>query len=248
MIPKIIHQIWIQGYDKIPLELLTYHQNCIRINGDFKYYFWDNTKIRNFLLEYFGKNYLDLYDDYTIFAQKADFARYAILYILGGIYLDMDMLCKKDLSIFLNYNFFLTPYVDYLKKKKFLNGIIGSRPKHPVFINIFTNIFKRKDSKKSVTYTTGTKLLFDSIMEYIEKNPNNDVSLINTKHLHPCSVFNFNNENCKNECVDCYVVHTDYSSWSPGLRFAKYLIKYRFLIMIIVIICIIVIYYKFVRG
>src|SRR6187399_325467 len=98
MIPKIIHQIWLQGYDNIPAELKNDHENCKIVNNDFEYIVWDKDKIKKLLDDKFGKDYSDLFDTYKIFAQQADFARYAILYVYGGIYLDMDILCKKNLS------------------------------------------------------------------------------------------------------------------------------------------------------
>ena len=48
MIPKIIHQIWLQGEDKIPPELSEHYASCKRINNDFEHIFWDETKIKNY--------------------------------------------------------------------------------------------------------------------------------------------------------------------------------------------------------
>ncbi len=44
MIPKIIHQIWIQGYDQLPNKLKNNHQLIKKYNPDYQIIFW--TKIR----------------------------------------------------------------------------------------------------------------------------------------------------------------------------------------------------------
>lgn len=240
MIPEVIHQIWIQGSDNIPANLLEMHNNCKNINNNFKYKTWDEEKIRKLLLKHFEKKYLETYDEYTVFAQKADFARYAILYIYGGIYMDMDMICKKNLSSFLQNQMFFTTYRLPHFFKRYLNGIVGSKPKHPVFEIIFRNIFTRKNMGKSITNATGTGLFYDSVTEYMENHPtNNDITIVDYRYLDPCHAFS--GENCANECTDCYVVHTSYSSWSPLTRVGKQLIKHKYLILVIILVIIIVI-------
>ncbi|AGC01984.1 glycosyltransferase [Acanthamoeba polyphaga moumouvirus] len=239
MIPKIIHQIWIQGYNQIPEDLKILHISCQNINNDFEHILWDDDKIKDMLKNNYGKKYLDLYENYTIMAQKADFARYAILYKYGGIYLDMDMVCRKNLAPFLQYNFFFTAYLFHEYFKRYLNGIIGSIPKHPVFAIIFKNIFERKHLVNDVHKSTATELFYDSITEYAKINPNHDMVLIDRKFLHPCNIYN--DETCPYTCTDCYVAHTNYSSWSPGLRFFKTIIKYKYILLIILLVIIIVI-------
>ena len=46
MIPNIIHQIWIQGRDKIPNELQDHYRSCREINKNFRHILWDERKIR----------------------------------------------------------------------------------------------------------------------------------------------------------------------------------------------------------
>lgn len=244
MIPQVIHQIWIQGYDKIPESLMTMHKNCKNINNNFKYELWDEEKIRKLLEEHFEKKYIELYDGYTVFAQKADFARYAILYIHGGVYMDMDITCKKNIESFLKHQMFFTTYRYPKFFKRYLNGIIGSKPKHPIFEIVFKNIFIRKNMGKSITNSTGTGLFYDSVTEYSSDHPNsNDYTIIDYRYLDPCHAFS--GENCINECTDCYVVHTSYSSWSPLIKFGKMLVKHKFLILGIIIIIILLILSRF---
>lgn len=238
VIPAIIHQIWIQGYDKVPESLKLLHDGCKIVNDNFKFLFWDETKIKKLLLKYFGKKYLDTYESYQVFAQKSDFARYAILYTYGGIYLDMDMICHKNFKPFLNYDFFCTTdsLYAFILSKKYLNGIMGAKKKHAIFPFIFKNIFERLPYTSYVLYSTGPKLLYDSVMEYKKKTGIDNITIIDRKYLHPCVTYD--DDSCPYTCTDCYVAHTNYNSWGSWHRkfIFKYLIKNLRIILIFVVI------------
>lgn len=242
MIPKIIHQIWLQGEDKIPPELSEHYASCKRINNDFEHIFWDETKIKKLFKDTYNDKYTELYDSYKHFAQKADLARYVILYTYGGIYLDMDTLCKKNLSIFLNHNFFTTIYGDYYYKiyKRYHNAVIGSKPKHPVFLVMFKNIYARRKYSNMITYSTGTRLFYDSVQEYLKNNPN-DITLIDPKYLNPCTILD--GPDCAKTCQDCYIAHTSNSSWSIPLKIIKFISSNKNKILYIVFVFIIYILY-----
>lgn len=244
MIPKIIHQIWLQGKNNIPPELKLFHDECYVVNNNFKQMFWDENKIRKLLKSKFGKKYVDLFDYFTVFAQKADFARYAILYTYGGIYLDMDTKCKKNLSPFTEYKFFTTIAGDgfYDLYERYHNAVIGTIPQHSLFPIMFKNIFARQSHANNVTYSTGTRLFYDSIQEYLKSNPN-DITIVDPKYLHPCGILS--GPDCINQCDECYIVHTNHSSWSPTARVIKYASANIFWILsVIIIIIIILIYYN----
>lgn len=240
MIPKIIHQIWLQGYDNLPSELKIYHTECQNINNNFVHIFWTDDKIKNLLKNNFSEEYLKLYEFYKVPAQKADFARYIILYMYGGIYLDMDMICKKNLEIFLTNRIFFTESNDVLDKiyKRYQNSIVGAIPKHPLFLIIFKNMFIRKHSSNDITYSTGTRLLYDSAREYCTIY-NNDITLVDIQYFHPCGIFD--DATCHYTCNKCYTAHTNYSSWSPLNKLIKYFVKNINLIFIFVVILMMVI-------
>jgi inositol phosphorylceramide mannosyltransferase catalytic subunit len=244
MIPKIIHQIWLQGYNSIPQSLKEYHEKCKTINSNFKHMFWNEAKIKKLLLGNFGQQYVELFNFFKIFAQKADFARYAILYIYGGIYLDMDTICKKNLEPFLNLNFFTTIAGDsfYEFYERYHNAVIGTIPKHPLFLIMFKNIFERIQYANNVTYSTGTRLFYDSVQEYVKTHAN-DITIIDPKYLHPCGIHS--GPDCADTCDECYIVHTNNSSWSSGAKLIKYMCKNKYLILIIIAIIIAILYFYF---
>ncbi len=152
----------------------------------------------------------------------------------------MDTSCKKNLEIFLNYRFFITENGDLLHEfyKRYPNGIIGSIPKHPLFLIIFKNMFERTNYSNDITYSTGTKLFYDCVQEYLQTNKN-DITIIEPKYLHPCGIFNASD--CKDTCQDCYIVHTNYSSWTPSSKIIKFITKNLFFLFLLILIIIIIV-------
>lgn len=245
MIPKIIHQIWIQGWENMPIKLKSYSQRCQNINNDFKYIFWDDKSILRHLNDFFGKYYVLLYNGYNVYAQKADFARYAILSVYGGIYLDTDMVCRKNLEPFLNCNLFFTTDAFYIFYKRYLNGIIGVIPNHPLFKIIFKNLSKRYDEKENITYSTGTKLLYDSVKQYEKQSGDKNYCVIDSKYLHPCQLYD--DDDCPEKCKECFVAHTNQGSWNSSLSnfLNKTILKnWKFILIFIIIILILIILFK----
>tara|TARA_B110000091_G_scaffold205860_1_gene242015 strand:- start:37 stop:882 length:846 start_codon:yes stop_codon:yes gene_type:complete len=91
-----------QNTDKIPLNIFqtwkTFQlppkmKKCVEsikhLNPNFTHHLYDDNMCRNFIIQYYHKNVIDAYDKLNPGAYKADLWRYCILYIKGGIYLDI---------------------------------------------------------------------------------------------------------------------------------------------------------------
>lgn len=92
-----IHQIWLQGVDEIPPLYRKFSQTIKNKNPQFKHILWDEKKFYKEILNYhpgFRKNYEKL----PLIHLKVDYMRYIILYILGGIYVDMDARAIRSFS------------------------------------------------------------------------------------------------------------------------------------------------------
>lgn len=84
MIPKIIHQIWL-GDKRIPKHIIEYINEINETHKEYTYYFWTDAnlpKMPNELAE--------VYDSLEHPAMKSDLLRVYVLYLYGGIYLDVD--------------------------------------------------------------------------------------------------------------------------------------------------------------
>lgn len=99
-IPKNIFQTFKSA--DLPWITRFYISKMKKKNPHWKYHFYDDQRINQFLKEEFPPEYFKLYSSLTIGAAKADFFRYAVLYKYGGVYLDIDSYVKTPFDDFLN--------------------------------------------------------------------------------------------------------------------------------------------------
>jgi mannosyltransferase OCH1-like enzyme len=100
MIPKKIHYCWLSGEEMPPLLkkcMKTWEKHL----NDYEFICWDSNKfdihLNSFVEEAFHARK---------WAFAADYIRLYALYNEGGIYLDLDVVIKKNFNIFLKWDFF----------------------------------------------------------------------------------------------------------------------------------------------
>lgn len=192
-IPFIVHQTW-KSYDSIPDDI----KNIIELNKklcplfDFKFY--NDSDCVNFIRDNFEEKVLNTY--YKInkkySAARADIFRYCVLYILGGIYLDIKSLIKHDLStvirpdddsILLNYSFMKGRSIErlLLPYEHFEQWALIFSPRHPYLLAIIDQIIyevnnniiiSSKESKKRILHLTGPDAFSRAIYNYKKNNTN----------------------------------------------------------------------------
>lgn len=125
-IPKIIHQIWIG--DGVPEELKPFQTLWQLLHPDWEYHLWTQHNITELPLA--NRQFFDAAQNP---AEKADLLRLELLYLFGGVYIDMDFepLAPIDLLNYC-YDFFIG--IDPLDcgMVQLGSGIIGAIPKHPI--------------------------------------------------------------------------------------------------------------------
>ncbi len=92
-IPKVIHQIWIGG--DIPVRYRDWQVSWKAMNPDWEYKLWTTKDI-----EALGLVNQHAYEAAPNNAERADIARYEILYRFGGLYADTDFECLKPMDVF----------------------------------------------------------------------------------------------------------------------------------------------------
>ena len=95
MIPKIIHQIHL-GKKPLSEKEIEWQKTWKTYNPNYEFIFWDDKKIDE--LELTNRMYLQN-ESYSI---QSDILRYEILYQYGGVYVDTDFECLKNLDEFIN--------------------------------------------------------------------------------------------------------------------------------------------------
>jgi mannosyltransferase OCH1-like enzyme len=134
-IPKKIFQTW--ETNQVSSGMYDAVYTWIDKNPDWEYHFFDKDDRRNFIKENFPKKVLDAYDTLIPGAFKADLWRYCVLYVHGGVYVDI----KAELLVNLNE---IIPFdVEFLSIKDpdgdrehpicIYQAFLCSKPKHKFF-------------------------------------------------------------------------------------------------------------------
>lgn len=86
-VPRVVHQIWLQGPDRMRPEAEALAVQCMRVAkaAGWEYRMWADADLLAF------PEYAEHRDRVRRFAHLSDLGRYAILWHLGGLYLDVDI-------------------------------------------------------------------------------------------------------------------------------------------------------------
>jgi mannosyltransferase OCH1-like enzyme len=126
-IPRIIHQIWI-GPRPAPKELMKTWET---MHPDWDYRFWNEETIENVFPGLLENPLITKCHSYS---GKADIIRYHILQKFGGIYIDADTECLKELpNELLRHNCFFVFESEYERGTLVNNSVIGCLPNNPIW-------------------------------------------------------------------------------------------------------------------
>lgn len=120
MIPKIIWQTYETNYEDLIDDAKQCSQTWIDKNPGWEYRYMSATDRENFILNYFGQEWLDIYNMCPKNIMKANIWRVLVIYKYGGMYVDLDTVCnipiddwikEKDMIVcidddMINYAFF----------------------------------------------------------------------------------------------------------------------------------------------
>ena len=103
MIPKLIHNIWLEGYNNLPNEYKLNYINIKKINPDWEFMIWDDEMISKLLKRFPKINTIYKKIKNTDYEIKSYIARYIILKEYGGLYYDIEYNCNSSFdNLFLN--------------------------------------------------------------------------------------------------------------------------------------------------
>lgn len=149
-IPKIIHQIWLQGEMHISNKSREYINKIKNVHDitntkletdmrkrlgteaqeyrlgteTWEYRLWDEIQILN-LLQKLDKKYIEKYYKFIYLHQKVDYAKFIILKEFGGIYIDIDCNVIKRLDGLFEYVKDYDFIISYISQKNKLFNYIG---------------------------------------------------------------------------------------------------------------------------
>lgn len=93
MIPRVFHQIWInRNNPELPEKFCAYRDSWLTLHPDWEYRLWNLDNLG------FTPRRMDLISSAPNYAQMADVLRYEILLRHGGVYLDTDFECLRNID------------------------------------------------------------------------------------------------------------------------------------------------------
>ena len=156
LIPKIIHRIWV-GNKQIPEEFVAYEQTWKKYHPDWEMKLWTEENMIPL------QNQMD-YDAAKELAKKADIARYEILYQFGGVYIDCDVECLKNIEHLLEgIEAFAGAEDDYY----ITNAVMGCTVNNEIMKYIIENIPAsiQKNNTLEINYQTGPIFITELLKE-----------------------------------------------------------------------------------
>lgn len=144
-IPKHIYQTWKFKHVSDELEKIVISWKTW--NPDYTYTRMDDEECLEFIRANFDESVCLAYTRIIPGALKADLWRYCVLYIYGGIYVDLDTICMNSLDKFIGANDFVT-VIDLNRNPRegnhnLFNTFIASVPKHPILLGCINRIVKQ---------------------------------------------------------------------------------------------------------
>jgi mannosyltransferase OCH1-like enzyme len=151
-------------------------------NPDYKYYLITNELGEAMIKKHFDDRVLAAYRRLNVGAAKGDFIRYIAMYILGGVYLDLDS------GMYAHLSEFVCPVADHIFFMDWDCNIqqwcFMCAPGHSILLKIIDEMVHRIHSGvENIFLATGPTLFNDVVMACIR----NENIVFNTKHF-------FNNE------------------------------------------------------
>ena len=226
-IPKIIHQIWLQGENNLSDENKIKINQTKKLHPQWIYILWDEIKILKLIGD--DKEIITKYYKFIYLHQKVDFSKFVILNNFGGIYLDMDCNVIKNLNLLFDkcsdydmtislINNNISWLSNYLTCNSFNtcvnNGIIISKKSTDIcdylIENFQTDCGYLQSKLLCIQNTTGPPIFNTLINNYINDVNNKNKSKIlflPYEYLEPCI-----GENC-DIGTNTYVVHKHDLSW-----------------------------------
>lgn len=160
-IPRIIHQIWVQGVDAMPQRYVELTATWARRNPGWTHRLWDETSLRA-LLE--RGRWWPVYDAQPEVVARADVARYALLQRFGGVYADVDSECRRPIDALLGRSricvtTYSHPRPAPTRFADATNSVLASVPAHPLWDDVLAWLEDERTARLFITERTGPEML-----------------------------------------------------------------------------------------
>jgi len=136
MIPKVFHRIWL-GTEQMPDEFVRYGESWIKHHPDWTMQLWTDENLPALINQ---QEFLLAHNT----AQRADILRYEVIYQFGGVYIDTDFECLRNIEPLLQSTH---AFVAKSDPHLVAIGIFGAEKGHRFLADVITRLpgsFRRK--------------------------------------------------------------------------------------------------------
>lgn len=174
--------------NKINKGIVNNYNKFLFFNGDFQIMKWNSTKSLEILEKYFPE-YVSVYRNTKDYRYKCDLVRLVVLYVYGGLYMDIDAECLTSIkSMDINEDSILSVVFNDNEKEIF-NSLIYVKEKNNNFIKICIDEYTRTLQSKNIGACPIMKSVFDN--EFKDKDYKKEGIIIHyekpTKKLEECN-------------------------------------------------------------
>lgn len=178
-IPRNFHRIWL-GPKPLPAEFAAFGESWRRLHPDWEMRLWTDANLPPLANQ-------ALFDSAPSFAAKADILRYELLLRFGGVYVDTDFECLKNIEPLLDgVECFVAQQkdldADFGKFCYVNNALMGAVPGHPLFRDLVESLPQHMASLPPdipASYLTGPHFLTTLLQAHPE------VKIFSSKFFYP---------------------------------------------------------------
>lgn len=117
----------------------------------FTYRFHDDAQRDALIRDHFSDSLYPLYTHLPLEVMKADVWRYAVVYLYGGVYADMDTVCIRDPSVLVNSPSWMVVAPEPFDTPYFCQWIFAAAPRSPVLGAVLAMMTQRLREAGGVT-------------------------------------------------------------------------------------------------
>ena len=166
-IPKRIYQT--QERADVPIAMRQLMEVIIKQNPEYSYHYFDDARCRKFVQKYFNDQVVETFDRLIPNSYRADFFRYCVLYMKGGVYIDPSILTYVGLKCIIPMDKDLVLVRD-LGNNDIWPGFMACVPKHPLMKQAIEAVMSNVKSNyygTSAAAPTGAQLLAELVQKQI---------------------------------------------------------------------------------
>jgi len=256
-IPRVIHQIWWQGSGVVPGKYTGNQKKWRSLNPDMSYMCWDAEKIMPTVQKNFPR-LTPVFHVLPYLVQKVDLAKYVLLYLYGGIYVDMDMEPVKPLRELMENNMTAgcivarhnTEYMMTLlcmciglRDSPLINNAVIACSSGNAMMKELIGVCVEACGRRLYTYlprvisinlTTGP-VIFTQVVQARKGRGDGGLVILPAHSFEPCNIFG----KCSAETGEVFAIHRLDASWATGEKqLAIFLHRYGLLVLSVILLII----------